>query len=83
MLTVTNELCSFVVEYSSFYERVGPRCDLDWRIPFMYITLLVPEKHMQLVYPISEDEVSDVTSTYVPAFIEINASDTCEYYPES
>ena len=74
-LTVENDLCSFVMEYSAYYERVGPRTDLDYIRPFMYVTLAAPEKRMQLLFPSDKDNLETMTFTYVPATIGVDVYD--------
>lgn len=70
-LTVTNELCSFALQYSGNYKRAGPYGDLKDNSPYMYVKLLAPEKTMQILVPADKDSLKTTTTMYTPATFEI------------
>jgi len=73
-LVEKNKLCSFSFEYSDYYTRAGPYYELDFRVPFMYVTLLAPKASVNLIVPSGSDTVKTAATDYVPASITIDVS---------
>lgn len=66
-----NKFCNFSFEYNKSYDRAGPHYVLDFKPPFMYITLLAPREFTEVVVPSGKDAVTTATAEYVPGSIEI------------
>lgn len=69
-LTVDNELAHYFIEYPAYYDRAGPRLDMDWLAPFTSVELLAPKKHRDIIIPDPpKNKVKTVSAEYVPASI--------------
>jgi len=73
MLNVKNNLVNYTFEYSTYYRRDGPRVDIEHVTPAVYLDLNAPRKPFNMVVPNSSGHgLKTVTSSYVPAAIEIS-----------